>query len=70
MIINITGDEYGSILICTFFGFLHFLPFLAILGHVFHFWDFSGCWGVLGVLVSFNITRGIKLVVGRVNYWV
>ena len=48
MIINITGDEYGSILICTFFGFLHFLPFLAILGHVLHFWDFSGCWGGFG----------------------
>ena len=70
MIINITGDEYGSILICTFFGFLHFSPFLAILGHFFHFWISVGVGVFLGVLVSYNITRGIKLVVGRVNYWV
>ena len=53
MIINITGDEYGLILICNFFGFLHFLPFLAILGHVLHFWDFSGCWGVFGSASEF-----------------
>ena len=35
MIINIIGDDYGSILICNFvvfFVFLHFLPVLAFLG--------------------------------------
>ena len=67
MIINIIGDEYGSIHIFTFFGFLHFLPFLGILGHFLHFWGFGGGWGVLGVLLSYKITRRIKLIVGRVN---
>ena len=53
-----------------FFGFVHFLPFLAIWG-IFCIFEISvGVGGFLGVLVSFNITRGIKLVVGRVNYWV
>ena len=45
MIINIIGDEYGSIHIFTFFGFL---PFLGILGHFLHFWGFGGGWGVFG----------------------
>ena len=64
MIINITGDEYGSILICTFFGFLHFLPFLAIFGI---FGVSVGVGGFWGVLVSYKITRGIKSVVGWLN---
>ena len=34
------------------------------------FWISVGVGVFLGVLVSYNITRGIKLVVGRVNYWV
>ena len=35
---------------------------LAIFGV---FGGFVGDWGVLGVLVTYMITRGIKLVVGR-----
>ena len=70
MIINIMGNEYGSIPICAFFGFLPFLPFLAIFGHFWHFWGFSGGWWFWGVLVSYKITRGIKLVIKRVNDWV
>ena len=35
MIVNIIGDEYGSIVIFTVFGFG---PFLAIFGHFWHFW--------------------------------
>ena len=62
MTVNILGDEYGSILIFAVFGFW---PFLAVFGHFWHFWGFGGDLGVLGVLVSFKITRGIKLVVGR-----
>ena len=64
MIINIIGDEYGSILICTFFGVLHFLPFLGIFCI---FEVLVGVGGVLGVLLSYKITRRIKLIVGRVN---
>ena len=65
MIINIIGDEYGSILICTFFGVLHFLPFLGI------FWVPGGVGGVLGVLLGYKITRGIKLVVrgSMIGFW-
>ena len=67
MIINIIGDEYGSILTCTFFEFLHFLPFLGI----FCILGVSvGVGGVLGVLLSYKITRGIKLVLRRVYDWV
>ena len=43
------------------------MSFLAIFGHSWHFWGFGGDFWVLGVLVSFKITRGIKLVVGRVT---
>ena len=64
MIVNITGDEYESIVIFRVFGLL---PFLAIFGRFWHFWGFGGDLGDLGVLVSFKITRGIKLVVGRVT---
>ena len=58
------------------FSFVHFLGFCTFC----RFWPFWGMFcifgisvgvgGVLGVLVSYNITRGIKLVVGRVNHWV
>ena len=64
MIVNIKGDGYGSILIFTVLGFW---PFWAVFGRFWHFWGFGGDLGVLGVLVSFKITRGIKLVVGRVT---
>jgi hypothetical protein len=40
---------------------------LAIFGRFWHFWGFSGDLGVLEVPVSYKITRGIILVVGRVT---
>ena len=52
------------------FEFLHFLPFLVILGHFLHFWVSVGVGGVLGVLQSYKITRGINLVLQRVYGWV
>ena len=70
MIINIIGDEYGSILICTFFGVLHFLPFLGIFGHFLHFWVSVGVGGVLGVLLSYKKSRVNNLVLRRVYEWV
>ena len=39
--------------------------FWAILAIFWVFGGFVGDWGVLGVLVTYMITRGIKLVVGR-----
>ena len=67
MTMNIIGGEYGSILACTFFGFLHFLPFLGI----FCILRVSvGVGGVLGVLQGYKTTGGIKLVVGMVNDWI
>ena len=66
MIVNITGDENGSILIFLVFGFLRFWPFIGRFWPFFGFFgSFVGDWGVLGVLVTYMITRGIKLVVGR-----
>ena len=44
-----------------------FWPFLAIFERFWHYWGFDGDSGVLGVPVSYRITRGDKLVVGRVN---
>ena len=67
IIANIIGDEYGPILIIKVFGFGLFRPFLAIFGRFWHFWGFSGDFGVLEVPVSYKITRGIILVVGRVT---
>ena len=58
------------------FSFVHFLGFCTFRrfwpsGAFFCIFEISvGVGGFLGVLVSYNITRGIKLVVGRVNYWV
>ena len=49
MIVNITGDENGLILIFTVFGFRPVLPFLGALGGVAFLgfrWRFGG-WGVL-----------------------
>ena len=73
IIIYFIEDEYGSIFIFTVFEVFHFW---LIVGNFGNFWaflaflGFSGGWGVLGVLVSYKITRGITLVVGRVNDWV
>ena len=63
MIINIIGDEYGSILICTCFGFCTFCRFWPFLGIFCIFGVSGGFGGVLGVLLGYNITRRIKLVV-------
>ena len=51
--------------ICFFGRFGHFLRSLA------HFLGFSGNLGVLRAIVSYKVTRGIILVVGRVSkgYW-
>ena len=40
---------------------------MAIFERFWHYWGFDGDSGVLGVPVSYWITRGDKLVVGRVN---
>ena len=55
------------------FSFLQFLGFL-IFGHFLPFLDFSGIFGasveisgILGVLVSYEVTRWIILVVARVH---
>ena len=54
-------------IICFFCTFCRFWPFLCI----FCIFGVSvGVGGVLGVLLSYKITRGVKLVVGRVNNWV
>ena len=43
-----------------------FFDFLPILGYFFIFGTFLHFWVVLGEPVSYKITRGVKLVVGRV----
>ena len=51
------------------FSFLHFFIFwavFAILGYFCIFGTFLHFWVVLGEPVSYKITRGVKLVVGRV----
>ena len=64
MVVNIIGDEYMSNLIF----FIFFV--LGIFGHFRAFWFFLGIlgvsveiWGILGVLVSYKITRGVRLIV-------
>ena len=60
MVVNIIGDEYMSILIFLFFLFGAFsgdLVFFGILGVSVEIW------GILGVLVSYKITRGVRLIV-------
>ena len=59
--------QFSSIQFLGFCIFGLFWPFRAIFGI---FGVSVGVWGVWGVLVSYKITRGIKLVAGRVNYWV
>ena len=43
-------------------------PFLGLFFATLHIGGFSGGLGVLGLLVSCKIARGIKLALGRVNY--
>ena len=47
IIVNITGDENGSILIFLVFGFLRFWPFFGDFGHFWGFWRF--CWRLGGI---------------------
>ena len=49
---------WGFAVFGHFWAIFAFYGFLVVLG------------GVLGVLLGYKITRGIKLVVGRVNGWV
>ena len=74
IIINTIGDKNGSIFIFKVFVFFcffgHFWEFLGIFGTFGIFWVFCGGSWVLEVLVSYEITRGTILVVGRVNNWV
>ena len=60
----------GQFSLVIFLGFCTFRRFWPFWGIFLHFWISVGVGGFLGVLVSYDITRGIKLVVGRVNYWV
>ena len=59
--VDIMGGEHGSIFIFVLF---QFLPFL---GHFCNFGLFLHFWVVLGKPVTYMITRGIELVVGRVT---
>ena len=65
MIINIMVQyPFEQFLFFALFAvFGHFWAFLAFLGFQ---W---GLGGILEMLVSYKITRGIKLVVGRINDW-
>ena len=60
----------GQFLFLQIVGFCFFGRFWAFLGIFAIFWVSVGGLGVLGVLVSYEITRGTILVVGRVNDWV
>ena len=64
MVVNIIGDEYMSISIFLFFLFW---AFLGIFGRFGFFLGILGVsveiWGILGVLVSYKITRGVRLIV-------
>ena len=54
-----------------FLHFVRFCIFLAVFGIFWHFLGFSGDLGILIVLVNYEVTRGIILVVGRVTdgFW-
>ena len=58
------GVSMGQFWYSTLFAFLHFFAFFAIFWHCF---GFSGHLDILGVLVSYEVTRGIILVVGTVK---
>ena len=51
--------------------FCIFWPFLAFLAFFWHFLGFGGDLGILIVLVNYEVTRGIILVIGRVTdgFW-
>ena len=68
MVVNIIKDEYMSIFIFTVFAFL------VIFGHFWSFLDVLGIlgvsveiWGILGVLVSYKITRGVRLILASIT---
>ena len=66
------GDELGSILsFCTLCVFAFFGRFWHLLAFFWHFLGFSGDLGILIVLVNYEVTKEIILVVGRVTdeFW-
>ena len=61
--VNIMGDVHGShFSFCT----LCIFAFLGILAVFAHIWGFNGNLCLLRAIVSYKVTRWIKLVVGRV----
>ena len=63
MVVNIIGDEYMSILLFLFFCFGHFWAFSGVLVFLGILGVSVEIWGILGVLVSYKITRGVRLIV-------
>ena len=55
----------GKFRFFQFLGFCVLGHFWALLATFGDFGGFVGKWGVLGVLVTYMMTRGIELVVGR-----
>ena len=60
----------GQFSLVHFLGFCTFCCFWPFLGIFCIFGVSVGVGGVLGVLLSYKITRGIKLVLWRVYDWV
>ena len=74
MVVNIIKDEYMSTFFFYSFGVFHFWAFVE------HFWAFPvvlgilgilgvsvEIWGILGVLVSYKITRGVRLILASIT---
>ena len=72
MVVNNIKDEYMSIFIFTVLGFFYFRAFFSIFRHFRAVLGILGIlgvsveiWGILGVIVSYKIPRGILMVVGH-----
>ena len=64
--LSIMGGDHGSTVIFALFPFFNFLGRFWILGPFLGFWLQWRFGAFLGVLVSYKIPRGIRLVVWRV----